>query len=215
MSVISFPTPPHQNEVIRSDFYAPTIFDITAIALGVTTTITTSAAHDYVIGQEVRLIIPPQFGTRKLNGRAAFVISIPSTTQVEVNIDSQLFDAFVPTPFTSTITGATQALNCVLTSTNFYRSETFLTISGVGGMTELNGSNHQIISRTATIITLDTDSTAFTAYTTGGATVIQGPQTSVAQIFSIGDINNGVLSSTGREDISSAIPGSFINISPQ
>mgnify|MGYP001559375828 CR=1 FL=1 len=93
--VISYPTPIFQNLPIRADFYQPSVFNISAITLGLTTTVTTSVAHNYVIGQEVRLLIPPSFGSRQLNNKKAFVITIPSNTQVELRLNSQFVDAFI------------------------------------------------------------------------------------------------------------------------
>ncbi len=87
-TVLSFPIPIYQNLPIESQFYQPSRFVISAVTLGTTTIVTTSVDHDYVIGQEVRLIIPATFGCYQLNERTGFVISIPSTTQVEVMIDS-------------------------------------------------------------------------------------------------------------------------------
>jgi hypothetical protein len=69
---------------------------ISAIILALTTIVTTSADMNYVIGQECRLIIPPTFGCRQLNGLTGIVISIPSSNQVELNIDSSKnVDAFI------------------------------------------------------------------------------------------------------------------------
>jgi len=93
-TVISFPVPPYQNLPIRSEFYMPSRFVIIAVNLGVTTVITTSTNNNYVIGQQVRLLIPSSFGTYQLNGRTAYVISIPNTNQVELNIDSNGMSAF-------------------------------------------------------------------------------------------------------------------------
>lgn len=68
---------------------------ISAITLGQTTTITTTAAMDYVIGQLVRLIIPPSYGTRQLNEQQGYVIAIPSATQVTLDIVSLGMDPFI------------------------------------------------------------------------------------------------------------------------
>ena len=86
--VISYPIPPYQNVEIHSEFYEPSRFVISAVTLGRTTIVTTSVAHNYIIGQEIRLLIPPSFGCRQINRKLGFVLSIPSTTQVEINIDS-------------------------------------------------------------------------------------------------------------------------------
>jgi hypothetical protein len=43
---------------------------------------------NYVVGQLIRLIIPPQFGCYELNEAQGYVLSIPASTQVVVSIDS-------------------------------------------------------------------------------------------------------------------------------
>jgi hypothetical protein len=101
MTVISYPIPPYQNVPIDAQFYKPSRFVITAISLGSTTTVTTSVNHNYVIGQTVRLIIPPTFGCRKLNEQQGQVISIPAANQVTLNIISQGIDAFVASSATT------------------------------------------------------------------------------------------------------------------
>ena len=87
-SVISYPIPAYSNVAIEADFYQPSRFVISNIYLGQTTIITTSLDHNYVIGQEVRLIIPAVFGCFQLNGLSGYVLSLPSATQVEVSINS-------------------------------------------------------------------------------------------------------------------------------
>lgn len=86
------------NLPIEPQFYAPSKYDISAITLGQTTTITTSEDHNYVVGQNIRTIIPLNYGTYQLNGRQALVISLPAADQVEINIDSKLYDSFISNP---------------------------------------------------------------------------------------------------------------------
>lgn len=100
--VISYPIPAFQNLPIEAQFYQPSRFVITAISLGFITTVTTSVAHNYVISQQVRLIIPPAYGSRQLNESFGYVISIPSSTQVEIAINSVGVDAF-KNPGTGTV----------------------------------------------------------------------------------------------------------------
>lgn len=88
--VISYPTPPYQNVPIEPQFYQPSRFVISGVLLGKTTIITTSVAHNYVIGQTVRLLIPAAFGCNQLNEMQGYVLSIPSSTQVELSINSIL-----------------------------------------------------------------------------------------------------------------------------
>lgn len=95
MTVISYPIPAYSNVPIQPQFYQPRGFIISAISLGNTTTITTTESMDYVVGQLIRLLIPPEFGTRQLNGRQGYVIAILSSISVEVDIDSKNMNVFV------------------------------------------------------------------------------------------------------------------------
>lgn len=97
-TVISYPIPPYSNVPIEPQFYKPNVFQISAISLGLTTTVTTTVDINYVIGQIVRLIIPPDFGTRQLNGRTGYVIDIPASNQVVLDISSQGYDTFTTFP---------------------------------------------------------------------------------------------------------------------
>lgn len=137
---ISGPIPPYSNPPIEPQYFQPSRFVISAISLGPTTIITTSVAHNYVIGQQVRVLIPFTYGCQQLSGQSGFVIAIPSATQVTLDINSFAFDPFVPSP-------------------------------------------------------------------------VYGP--TPPQIVAIGDLNTGLISSTGRVVPTTTIQGSFINISPQ
>jgi hypothetical protein len=96
--IITFPTPAFQNLPITAQFYQPNVFVISAIAFGTFTTITTTTDMNYVIGQQIRLNIPGNYGCYELNGQTGFVTSIPALNQVEVNINSQNASPFVMTP---------------------------------------------------------------------------------------------------------------------
>jgi len=87
-TVISYPTPLYRNPPIQPEFFKPSRFVISNVSLGQTTTVTTSEEHNYVISQQVKLLIPAQFGCFQLNNSFGYVVSIPSTTQVEITIDS-------------------------------------------------------------------------------------------------------------------------------
>ena len=80
---------------IEPQFYQPSRFVVTAITRGVTTIVTTNVNMDYVVDQQVRLLIPSYCGTYQLNERQGYVISIPSSNQVEISIDSSMMDAFI------------------------------------------------------------------------------------------------------------------------
>jgi hypothetical protein len=66
------------------------------------------------------------------------------------------------------ITGITQANPAVLTITSNFVAGQTIQINGVAGMVELNGNSYIVLSSTPTTVTIDVDSTSFTAYTSGG-----------------------------------------------
>lgn len=133
MTVISFPIPPYSNLPINAEFFQPSQFFISAITLGLTTTVTTTADMNYVVGQQVRLIIPPTFGCRQLNESQGYVLSIPSPTQVVLSIDSsQNVDTFK----SSTATTQPQILAIGDVNTG-YVSTTGRSIPTVNGNTQI------------------------------------------------------------------------------
>lgn len=87
-TVVSYPIPAYSNLPIEPQFFQPRRFVISAITLGQTTIVTTTTDHNYVIGQLIRLLVPASFGSYQLNESQGYVLSIPSTTQVEVSINS-------------------------------------------------------------------------------------------------------------------------------
>ena len=72
--VVSYPIPLYANVPIHAEYYKPREFDISAIDLGYTTVITSLSNLDYVIGQEIRLLIPAMFGSIELNGMLGIVL---------------------------------------------------------------------------------------------------------------------------------------------
>ena len=99
MTIITGPVPPYSNPPIHPEYYVPRRYVISAIVLGVATLITTSIDHDYVIGQQIRLLIPSFYGSFQLNNRQGTVISIPMNNQVYVDINSaQNVNTFISSP---------------------------------------------------------------------------------------------------------------------
>jgi hypothetical protein len=93
------PIPPYSNPPIEPQFYKPSQFFISNITLGQTTTVTTTVNHNYVIGQQVRLLIPGGFGSKGLNEQTGFVLSIPAANQVVLDIFSIGMDPFINATF--------------------------------------------------------------------------------------------------------------------
>ncbi len=89
---------------------------------------------------------------------------------------------------TVTITGITQADPAVLTTSGPIPVDQLIQISGVLGMTELNGNNYFVISSTPTSVTIGVDSSAFTAYISGGIATPIDPINQTAEIELMGII---------------------------
>lgn len=106
MGFLSGPTPAQSNPPINPQYYEPSRFVISSIATGQTTTVTMTPSTvggstvnpNYVIGQLVRFTIPAAYGIRQINEKKGYVLSIPSSTQVIVDIDSSFFDPFISSP---------------------------------------------------------------------------------------------------------------------
>lgn len=212
-TVISYPIPAYSNVPIEAQFYQPSRFVISDISLGMNTIVTTNVNNNYVIGQLVRLLIPIPYGSFQLNNAQGYVISLPSSNQVEIEIDSSQANLYISNPFVATITGATQATECVLTVDQPVYGNSVL-IQNVGGMTQLNNQVIPIISQNANSITLNVNSSSYNAYTSGGTATAYPTDGRVAQIIALGDVNSGASNANGRALTSTQINGSFINISP-
>lgn len=91
-------------KVLYPYLYFPGETFISAITTGTTTTIDTTSAHNFVVGQEVAFRIPSQWGTVQLNSLPntltpgspvyGYVIAVTDYNTVVVNIDSSAFTAF-------------------------------------------------------------------------------------------------------------------------
>lgn len=91
-------------QVLYPFLYFPGENVISAITTGTTTTIDTTSAHNFVVGQQVAFRIPPQWGTTQLNSLPntvipgspiyAYVIAVTDYNTVVVNFDSTSFTAF-------------------------------------------------------------------------------------------------------------------------
>jgi hypothetical protein len=95
---------PTVKKVLYPFLYAPGVNIISAITTGSTTTIDTTSAHNFVVGQEVAFRIPSQWGTIQLNSLPnttipgspiyGYVVSVTDYNTVVVNISSTSYTAF-------------------------------------------------------------------------------------------------------------------------
>jgi hypothetical protein len=96
--LMSGPIAPENNPPIQPENFKPREFNIASITNGRTTLVETTTDHDYVIGQLVRLLISQLFNATQFNEQLAYVINIPSTTEITLLLDSTSFDLFIPNP---------------------------------------------------------------------------------------------------------------------
>jgi hypothetical protein len=98
-SIFPGPTPPYTNPAIEPQFYSPRQRFISNLTLGTTTIVETSEDQEFVLGQQVRLLIPATAGSIELNQVLGYVINVISPTEVEVEINSNLgVSAFISNP---------------------------------------------------------------------------------------------------------------------
>ncbi len=100
---IKGPVAPFSNVPIAPQFFQPSQFVITGITFGTTTTFTLSnqingTAPNYVVGQQVRILIPEAYGSYQLNQQFGYVLSLPTTNSVEVGIKSVGTNPFISNP---------------------------------------------------------------------------------------------------------------------
>jgi hypothetical protein len=98
------PTGAYMKKVLYPYLYAPGAAYVSAITTGTTTTIDTTSAHNFVVGQEVAFRIPASWGTVQLNSLPnvqipgspiyGYVTAVTDYNTFVVNINSTSFTAF-------------------------------------------------------------------------------------------------------------------------
>lgn len=98
------PSGAYVKKVLYPSLYFPGVSFVEAITTGSTTTIVTTAPHNFVVGQEVAFRIPASWGTTQLNSipnlltpgspSYGYVISVTDATTFVVNINSTGYTAY-------------------------------------------------------------------------------------------------------------------------
>ena len=104
-------------QVLYPSLYVPGESVISAMTLGSTTVVTTTAPHNFVVGQEVAFRIPPVWGPYQLNSLPdvlipgspiyGYVTIVNSSTQVTVNINSTGYTAYTANQPVASVKGLT------------------------------------------------------------------------------------------------------------
>lgn len=92
------PVSAENNPPIVPQYYRPGVYYITAITRGRETIITTNKANQYVVGQQVRFVIPDTYRMIELNGMQAFIQNIIDTTSFLIRLDSSQYNDFDANP---------------------------------------------------------------------------------------------------------------------
>ena len=136
-------------KILYPFLYAPGVSDIVAITVGATTVVTTSAPHNFVVGQEVAFRIPSPYGTTQLNSLPnvvipgspiyGFVTVVNSATQVTVNINSTGYTAFAFPTVAQVLVGLASAQILAVGDNNSGSGLFGFTSPTVNGVSTING----------------------------------------------------------------------------
>jgi len=107
---------------------------------------------------------------------------IGDSVQLGFTISDQQMRSYQDVTSIFAITGATQANPCVLTTIAAFQVDSIVEITGVEGMDELNDNRYQVTASDDTTVTLNVDSTSFTAYISGGSIVSVAPLNATSEI---------------------------------
>ncbi len=132
-----------------------------------------------------------QSGAIQAIGSAGGLTQITSINHC-VSVNDYIYFQGILGLLNSAITGITLGLTTVITTTNTFTAGQFITFSDILGTTELNGNTYRILSATGSSITLNLNSTAFTAYISGG-TVTSAINTLIGKVISTADANTFVV----------------------
>lgn len=93
------PIAPQRNPAIREDYYSPQKHQIVSIVSNSfdNTQITTSNVNEFVLGQQVRFVIPSLCGMQELNGKSCYITQIVNPQTFIIDFDARYQDAFNPT----------------------------------------------------------------------------------------------------------------------
>lgn len=100
------PVAPESNPPITPFYFQPSRFPITNITRAVNAVVTMSPVTvngvttypNYEIGQQVKILITKYNGMPQINDQVAYVLSVPTTTSVEIDINTTSYNAFITSP---------------------------------------------------------------------------------------------------------------------
>jgi hypothetical protein len=147
------PTGAFVQKVLYPFLYAPGVATIGAITRGTTTTVVTTAPHNFVVGQEIAFRIPSAWGTVQLNSLPnqlipgspvyGYVTSVTNSTTFVCSINSSSYTAFNTNIAVSAVPGLTPpqvlAVGDVNTGGVAYSGGALYPSPVVNGVSTING----------------------------------------------------------------------------
>lgn len=79
---------------VSPSLFTPHNNEIVGISQAVNAIVSTARAHNFSIGDYVRLHVPPQFGMVQADGLQVQIVATPSTTTFTISLDTTAFTAF-------------------------------------------------------------------------------------------------------------------------
>ena len=156
------------------------ITNVSQALLGV---VTTNGPHNFVTGQSVYLT--DIAGMTQLNGTIA-TVTVLNATQFSIGVSTLLYPAYtsggralptaLPHSWYRSIASITNANPAVITTTapHGFSDGQQLYLTGIAGMTQLNGSVVTVRPIDATRFSIDVDTRTYGAYSSGGTTAPRG-----------------------------------------
>jgi len=108
----------------------------------------------------IRVIKKPVSGT--------VIVGISGLQEIHFVVDTTTGIITFDADHTAAITNATQANPCVITAANTLAAGYTVYLSGISGMTGLNSHRYSVLSATSTTFTINVDTRAMGAYSSGG-----------------------------------------------
>lgn len=86
------------NPPIVPQYFRPGVFFVTDITKAKYAVVTTNVSNQYIVGQQVRFVIPNNYHMVQLNEQSGLVKAILSNVSFVVDIDTSQYNTFVPSP---------------------------------------------------------------------------------------------------------------------
>jgi len=119
-----------------NQYFFPRRKFITNISQAASAIVTLSVAHQYVVGEYIRMVVPSAFGMTQMNGQLAQITAVGAadasgfTNTITINVNSSAFTAFA-WPASATVSTFAQTVDVAETATILTQAEVNNSFTGV------------------------------------------------------------------------------------